>query len=502
MTYSLPFVKSYREISAGKFFVVFPGGIPRAFDGARRTARRTARRFARRFARHIVRRIPEAIMAAPSFSYPIISLPASDTERERLFATDPRTGPLPPYRSILHCDLNNFFASAELLDHPELREFPVIVGGSKADRHGIVLAKNYAAKRYGIITGETLSQAIDKCPHLISLPPHYDKYLRLSRAVRSVYERYTDQVEAMGIDECFLDVTASERFFGSGAAIADEIRETVKREVGLTISVGVSFNKVFAKLGSDMKKPDAVTVIPPESFREIVWPLPSRDMLGVGMKTYQKLYYRGIRTVGDIARCPISLMQSYLGKAGAALWVCANGLERSPVMEQDERCPIKSVGHGMTLVADLVSEEEVLETILELTQEVGAKLRKNDLKCGGVAVAIRENDLSWREYQEKFTRSTQLTREIAACAMRLFRRRHVWRNNIRSVSVRAIYVSAAPASEQLDLFFDAEAEEKLLRLERAVDEIRERFGEHAVVCAACCRGGKFNPQRIGFAEMV
>ena len=406
------------------------------------------------------------------------------------------------YPSILHCDLNNFFASVELLSHPELRDLPVIVGGSTEDRHGIVLAKNYPAKACGIITGETVAQAVDKCPSLISLEPHYDRYLDYSRAVRAIYGRYTDLVEPFGIDECFLDVTASRRVFGDGVRIANEIREAVKRETGLTISAGVSFCKVFAKLGSDMKKPDAVTHIPPETFREIIWDLPANEMIGVGMRTYQKLYNRGVRTIGDIARCPLELMRAYLGKAGAVLWACASGLENSPVMREDERPPIKSVGHGMTLTADLTTEREVFDTIIELSQEVGTKLRKNGLRASGVCVAIRDNDLAWREYQERFRRPTQLTREIAAAAMRLFHRKHFWRRDIRSVTVRAICLSTVGAPEQLDLFTDRAREEKLLRLETAVDGIRERFGEHALASGSWWCTDKFNSRRIGFAEMA
>ena len=296
----------------------------------------------------------------------------------------------PTYRTVLHCDLNNFFASVELLEHPELRDKPVIVGGSTAERHGIVLAKNYIAKKYGVMTGEAVWQAMNKCPGLISLDPHYDRYLDCSRAVRAVYQRYTDQIEAMGIDECFLDVTGSRYLFGDGTRIAHEIRESVKSETGLTISVGVSFNKIFAKLGSDMKKPDAVTVIPPESFRRIVWPLPAHEMLGVGMKTYKKLWYRGIRTIGDIAHCQPELLHSYFGKMGYVLWAYANGLENSPVMNQDERCPIKSVGHGTTTTVDLTDEREVFDTIIELSEEIGMKLRKNHISCGGVAVSALE----------------------------------------------------------------------------------------------------------------
>ncbi len=410
-------------------------------------------------------------------------------------------------RVILHCDLNNFFASAELLDHPELRDRPVIVGGSTEMRHGIVLAKNYPAKAFGIITGEPVTSALGKCPALISLEPHYDKYLDYSRKVREIYTRYTDLIEAMGIDECFLDVTGSRYLYGDGETIANEIRETVKRETGLTISVGVSFNKIFAKLGSDMKKPDAVTVIPRESFREKIWSLPANEMLGVGMKTYKKLWYRGVHTIGDIARTKPELMQSYLGKAGLVLWIYANGLEDSAVMEQNERYPIKSIGHGTTTVADLDTEREVFDVIIELSEEIGMKLRGNGLKSCGVAVGIRENDLSCREYQMKFSESTQLSRDIARGAMRVFREKHVWTRPIRSVTVRAIYISSENAPEQLSFTEELyggccsrEKKSELLRLESTIDSLRKRYGDHCVHSATYLRNNKLGSQRIGFRD--
>lgn len=406
----------------------------------------------------------------------------------------------PAYRTILHCDLNNYFASVELLDHPELRDKPVIVGGSTAERHGIVLAKNYIAKKYGVMTGEAVWQAMNKCPGLISLEPHYDKYLDYSRTVRGIYQRYTDQIEAMGIDECFLDVTGSRYLFGDGSKIAHEIRESVKSETGLTISVGVSFNKIFAKLGSDMKKPDAVTVIPPDTFREVIWSLPAHEMLGVGMKTYKKLWYRGIRTIGDIARCQPELLHSYFGKMGYVLWAYANGLENSPVMNQDDRCPIKSVGHGTTTTADLTNEREVFDTIIELSEEIGMKLRKNHISCGGVAVSIRENDLSIREYQMKFPRSTQLARDISRGAMKVFRQKHVWRCDIRSVTVRAIYITNENAPEQLDLFTDTVKQEELLSLEHTIDGLRNRYGDHVVYSGSYLCADKLSWQRIGFRD--
>lgn len=400
---------------------------------------------------------------------------------------------------ILHCDLNNFFASAELLDYPELKSRPVAVGGSVEERHGIVLAKNYVAKAFGVSTGEALWQAKSKCPDLVVLRPHYEKYSKYSLEVRRIYERFTDKIEVLGIDECYLDVTGSQYLFGGGEEIANLIRETVKQETGLTISVGVSFNKIFAKLGSDMKKPDAVTVIGREDFREKIWDLPAGDLLGVGRKTAHKLWQRGISTIGDIARCPRELMQSYLGKVGVMLWAYANGLENSPVTDISESCPVKSIGHGTTTTTDLTSDAEVCDLICELVEEIGTKLRRGGLRCGGVAVGIRENDLSVREYQMKFKFSTQLTREIRRGAIEIFHKKHVWRNDVRSVSVRAIYIDNAAAPEQVDMFRDTGWEGNILALESAVDSLRERYGEYAVASGTHFAQTKLTAQRIGFS---
>ena len=340
----------------------------------------------------------------------------------------------PTHRTILHCDLNSYFASVETMRNPALRSVPMIVGGETEDRHGIVLAKNELAKKAGITTGETIWQAKTKCPDLVVVPPQYDDYVFYSRAVRQIYSDYTDQIEAMGIDECWLDVTTSRDLFGDGRTIADTLRERVRRETGLTISVGVSFNKVFAKLGSDMKKPDAVTEIPYERFREIVWPLPACEMLGVGMKTYKKIYYRGCRTIGDIARTKPELLESWLGKLGNVLWIYANGLEDSRVQWQTESDPVKSIGHGTTTVADLETETEVGDVLRELAVEVCAKLRYHHLCAMGVSVQVRENDMVVREYQARLPgdRGTQITPELARAAIDVFRKKHLWRCPIRS----------------------------------------------------------------------
>ncbi len=402
-------------------------------------------------------------------------------------------------RTILHCDLNNYFASVECLKHPEYRAVPMIVGGETEDRRGIVLAKNGIAKTYGIQTGESIYQARVKCPSLVVAQPHYDEYVYYSHLIRQIYSQYTDQMEPFGIDECWLDVTASRDLFGSGATIADNLRRQVKAETGLTISVGVSFNKIFAKLGSDMKKPDAVTEIPYERFREIVWPLPAFEMLGVGMKTYKKIYYRGCRTIGDIAVTNVEYLESWLGKLGKVLWVYANGLDTSRVLWQTEAEPIKSIGHGTTTVRDLENQTEVRYVLEELAEEVGTKLRAHRLSAGGVSVQVRENDMTVREYQCKLPYRTQLSRELAREGASLFARKHIWRLPLRSITIRAIDIEGEDVPEQLDLLTDHRRRERLLALESTVDTIRERYGTHAVTCGTYLAATKLSDRRIGYS---
>ena len=213
-------------------------------------------------------------------------------------------------RNILHCNMNNFYASVECMLNPALKEYPVAVCGSVEERHGIDLAKNYKAKAFDVKTGDTVWQAQQKCRDLVIVPPHYEEYIKYSKLARSVYERYTDQVQPYGMDECWLDITGTGSLFGSPVEVANKIRETIKFELGLTISVGVSFNKIFAKLGSDMKKPDAVTVIPKDTFREKIWKLPSADLLGVGRATQRTLDSYGIRTIGALAQTNPEFLRS------------------------------------------------------------------------------------------------------------------------------------------------------------------------------------------------
>ena len=283
-------------------------------------------------------------------------------------------------RSILHCDMNNFYASVECMLDPSLKNYPVAVCGSVEERHGIVLAKNYKAKAYDIKTGEAVWQAKQKCKDLIVVPPHYEEYIKYSKLARSIYSRYTDQVEPYGMDECWLDISGTENIFGSPEYVANEIKETIKFELGLTISVGVSFNKVFAKLGSDMKKPDAITVITADDFKNQIWHLPASDMLGVGRATQKILDSYCINTIGELANTSPSFLKARLGKNGISLWQFANGNDCSRVMNKDFVSPIKSVGHGITTIQDLEKPEQVWPVFLELTQDIGHKLKVHQ-KC-------------------------------------------------------------------------------------------------------------------------
>lgn len=383
-------------------------------------------------------------------------------------------------RNILHCDMNNFYASVECMLDPSLKKYPVAVCGSVEERHGIVLAKNYKAKAFNVQTGDAVWQAKEKCKDLVIVPPHYEEYIKYSRLARNVYERYTDQVEPYGMDECWLDITGTEMLFGSPERVANEIRETMKFELGLTISVGVSFNKIFAKLGSDMKKPDAVKVIAKETFREKIWGLPAADLLGVGRATQRVLNNYGIRTIGELANTNPDFLRSQLGKNGVALWNYANGNDLSLVAQKDFVSPVKSVGHGITTVKDLDTSEQVWLVFLELTQDIGHKLRVHGLSAEGVAIHIRDNTLYTKQWQTKIELPTQSPMIIAKRAFQLFEERYIWRNPIRSITIQAINLVPQDTPRQIGLFMDMEKIEKLEKLEKCIETIRERFGKDSI----------------------
>jgi len=394
-------------------------------------------------------------------------------------------------RVIFHCDLNSFYASVELLDHPELRHLPVAVCGDPDSRHGIILAKNEPAKAFGVKTAETIWQARKKCPDLVLLPAHHDRYRDFSRRINQVYQEYTDLVEPFGIDESWLDVTGTLHLFGGdAAALADQLRDRIRSQFGLTISVGVSFNKVFAKLGSDYKKPDATTCITRDNFHRIVWPLPATDLLYVGKAAVQTFDKFDIHTIGDLARFDRESLFSLLGKNGALLHDYANGTDNAPVAPADQYTPPKSVGNGLTFSRNLQGREEIRAGITQLSDQVGARLRRYRMKCQGVSLAIRDPDFRDISRQHRLTSPTCLAREIAQTAMELADSCWNMAHPVRALTVTAIYLlPAEEAGLQLDLLSGAEDQkrDRLERLEGTLDSIRAKYGKGAIAPASSPR---------------
>lgn len=381
-------------------------------------------------------------------------------------------------RTILHSDMNNFYASVECLYNPKLRGKPVAVAGDPEARHGIVLAKNYLAKACGVATGNPLWMAKQKCPEIVFVPPHYDLYLKFSGLAREIYSEYTDQVESFGLDECWLDVTGRRPLFGSGRQIADELRSRIKEELGVTVSVGVSFNKVFAKLGSDLKKPDATTVISSKEFKEIVWPLPVQELLYVGRATHQKLRRYGIETIGDLAHTSTKLLQSAFGKNGILLWQFANGLDTSPVSNIGAKSMIKSVGNSTTAPRDLVSDSDIKITLGVLSESVSSRLRDYHFICRTVQIGIRDCELHTIERQGKLEYPNRTADSIFQKAYELYRKHHNGKP-VRSLSVRGCNLELEDYT-QLSFLPELARLQREERLEETIDAIRGRFGHFSI----------------------
>lgn len=383
-------------------------------------------------------------------------------------------------RIILHCDLNNFFASVSLLYNPTLKELPVAVCGDSENRHGIVLAKNEIAKKFGVKTAEAIFEAKRKCPELVTLPPLYNEYEKYSLKAREIYSRYTDLVEPFGIDECWLDVTGSTVIFGSGEEIAHKIRKDIKRELGITISVGVSFNKVFAKLGSDLKKPDAVTVISKENFKQKVWPLPISDLLFVGKSTCEKLKGIGITTIGDITLCDDKTLIRMLGKNGIGLKNYALGLDDSPVVPFNTESKPKSVGKSTTTGKDFETNDEVWSAFLGFAETICETLREHNLYATGVQVHIRTSSLAVREFSKSFPDGTNCALILAKRGFELFKEQYHFAEPLRSVGLRAINLKDEAAAEQIDIFGEKESDKKTEQVEDSLYKVRQKFGKDSV----------------------
>ena len=396
-------------------------------------------------------------------------------------------------RTILHVDCNKFYASVECLYRPEIRDKPVAVGGNPGERHGIILTKNEIASKYGLTVGEPLWKAYQKCPELIVVPPNYPLYLRFSRLCRRVYEDYSEYIEPFGLDESWLDVTGNQQ---SGMEIAEEIRGRIKNELGITVSIGVSFNKIFAKLGSDYKKPDAITRIGSDNFKEIAWGLPVGDLLFAGRSTTRKLNSYGIYTIGDLANSDVKFLKSVFGKNGDTLYRFANGLDDAPVKHKDEIRDVKSVGNSTTTPRDLVNEKDVGAVMRVLSESVAERLREKGLKGKTVTIYVRDTELHSFSRQKKLPLPTCLSTEILAAGMELFRANYVWTSSIRSVGI-SVSEFDFEFCEQFDLEGTAERREKLCVIENTIDTLRRRFGHYCIQRASQLKNvtdlSSFNP---------
>ena len=383
-------------------------------------------------------------------------------------------------RTILHSDVNCFYASVEHLHHPELEGKPIAVGGDPESRHGIILTADYIAKKHGVKTGMALWQAKQVCPELTFIVPRMDLYLRFSRMAHEIYGDYTDLQEPYGIDESWLDVSASASVKGDGEKIAKEISNRMKKELGITVSIGISYNKIFAKLGSDYKKPDAITTMYENEFQTKAWDLPVSDLLYVGRSTHQKLARFGIKSIGDLARTDEKMLNLQLGKMGSILWAFANGYDDSPVKIENTHAPIKSVGNSTTTPRDLLTDEDVKIVLYMLSESVASRLRKNGFRCRVVEISVRDNELYSFTRQHKIMNATNITGEIAEEAYRIFKENYTWHKPIRSIGVRGADLVTDDYWEQIDLFCSMEKREKLMKMDGAMDELRRRFGYFCV----------------------
>lgn len=379
-------------------------------------------------------------------------------------------------RHILHVDCNKFYASVECCLHPELRDKPVAVGGSEASRHGIVLTKNEIAAQYGLTTGEPLWSARQKCPELVVVPPNFPTYIRFSSMVRRILQEYTDRVEPFGLDEAWLDLTGCG---GDPIDTAHTIRHRIKQELGITVSIGVSFNKSFAKLGSDYKKPDAVTVFSRDNYKELVWPLPASELIYVGRATKRKLAERYLFTIGDVANADVTMLRSLLGKWGGMLHAMANGQDRQEVIPCGQESAVQSISNGITTPRDLVNNREVKAVLYMLAESVGRRLREQHFVGKTIEIQLRDSTLVTHSHQTSLEYYIQSTQDIANEAYTLFERQYNWKHPLRSVTVgiRSLEPDTIPC--QLDLL-DSSVRDKHEKLDKAVDALKARFGDNCV----------------------
>lgn len=396
-------------------------------------------------------------------------------------------------RVILHCDANNFYASCECVLNPDLIDKPVAVTGNPEKRTGIILAKNYIAKNYGISTGEVIWQAKQKCPDLVCVSPKFSEYEKFSKKLQKIYQDYTDQVEAFSIDECWLDVTDTQKFFGDGYEIAMKIKERVKKEVGITISVGVSFCKLFAKLGSDLKKPDAITVISESNFRNRIYHLPVTSIMGIGRQTEQTLKKLGVSTLGEYARLPDEVLLAKFGKNGIKTKQALLGNDTEPVKKIGEYDPIKSIGNGTTAIVDIKNQQDMQSMVMFLSDEIATRLRAKRLMASCINVNLRSGDLCWTGKSKTLSYYTNTERDIYKEAMALISTFWNGYSPIRSVRISCSTLISDSAYFQCNLFENTDKKQKL---NQAIDQVRKKFGYNAISSLATKNPKIINPDLL------
>lgn len=398
-----------------------------------------------------------------------------------------RGGKLMNHRIIFHVDVNSAFLSwnaVYALQHGakvDLRKLPSIVGGNQATRHGIVLAKSIPAKKYGIQTGEPVVSARRKCPNLVVSPPDYLLYMKCSQSMIEILKEYSDKIQIFSIDECFIDMTCMQRLLGRDYhKIATEIKDRIKNELGFTVSVGISTNKLLAKMGSDLQKPDAVVTLFPEEVKEKMWPLPVRDLYMCGKATEKKLHSMGIYTIGDLARTEPEYLKYKLKSWGEMLYNFAHGIEDSEVNPNGSIPYIKSIGNSCTIHFDVEDYDTAHKVLLSLVETVGMRLRHGNFCCRLIQVSIKTNELISYSHQRKFEVPTDCTNAIYEEACRLFD--NAWKGEpIRHLGVR---VSELCGNDFIQLsLFDKDWQKHRL-IDRAIDEIRMKYGSYSVYRAS------------------
>ncbi len=382
-------------------------------------------------------------------------------------------------RVIIHCDMDNYYASVECVLNQNLKNVPIAVCGSIDERRGIVLARNNLAKLCGVKSAETIWQAKKKCPNLTIVSPHFEEYYKYSKMAREIYSRFTDKIEAMGLDECWLDISKLTCNFFDGKKVANDIKGLIKKELGLTISVGVSFNKIFSKIASDMNKPDGLTVISKSNYKKLIWKKPIEDLIGVGKNSSKLLHKYGINTIGELAIHPDDSLKNILGVQGNKLKEFANGIDNDIFIGFVEDTDIKSVGHGMTLKRDLKTYKEVWETILDLTEDISYRLKKNKKRASGVQIQIKDTKLVTKNFQMQFDNTEQSSFRIAEKAFTLFKKMYNYELNIRAITIQAINLVDEGKIEQKSLFA-SKNKDKIEKLEEHIDKINEKYGKNII----------------------